>query len=209
MSINHPERKKSATKAAAILEGARQEFLAHGYASTSMDRVAASAGVSKATVYSHFRDKAGLFSALVEQLAEDRFQTMLFDPKDENTLCGEPKVVLTNLAQRLLNAASEDAQFCEFIRLIIGESSRFPELSEPYVKNVAKPLIEVLARYLSSCETLKLDDPEAIARTFVGTLIYFILLQRVLGGADLMPMESDRMVTTLVDLIASSGQFTD
>lgn len=204
MSINRSERKKSASKAAAILAGARREFLAHGYASTSMDRVAASAGVSKATVYSHFQDKAGLFSALVKQLAEDRFQTMLFDPQDENTLHGEPRDVLTDLAQKLLDEAACDSQFCEFMRLIVGESSRFPELSDPYIENVAKPLIEVLTRYLDSCETLALDDPEAIARTFVGTLIYFIILQRVLGGANLMPMESDRMVAALVNLIAPS-----
>ncbi|MEO1446460.1 MAG: TetR family transcriptional regulator, partial [Cyanobacteria bacterium J06635_11] len=35
------ERKKSAVKNAAILDGAMQEFLANGYAATSMDRVAA------------------------------------------------------------------------------------------------------------------------------------------------------------------------
>lgn len=174
-----------------------------------MDRVAASAGVSKATVYSHFQDKAGLFSALVKQLAEDRFQTMLFNPQDENTLCGEPRAVLTNLAHKLLDEAACDSQFCEFMRLIVGESSRFPELADPYVENVAKPLIEVLTRYLEACETLNLADPEAIARTFVGTLIYFVILQRVLGGANLMPMESDRMIAALVDLIAPSQQNTD
>ncbi|PZO14666.1 MAG: TetR family transcriptional regulator [Leptolyngbya foveolarum] len=206
MSINRPERKKSAVKAAAILEGARQEFLAYGYASTSMDRVASAAGVSKATVYSHFHDKAGLFSALVKQLAEDRFQTLLFDPQDEPTLQGDPRVVLTDLAQKFLDEAAYDSQFCEFMRLIFGESGRFPELSNPYIENVAKPLIDVLTRYLSNCETLHLADPEAIARTFMGTLVYFIILQRVLGGASLMPIESDRMISTLVDLIAPSVQ---
>ena len=209
MSINRSERKKSAVKAAAILAGARQEFLAHGYASTSMDRVASAAGVSKATVYSHFQDKAGLFSALVKQLAKDRFQTMLFDPQDEHTLRGDPRVVLTDLAQKFLDEAACDSQFCEFMRLIVGESGRFPELSDPYIENVAKPLVDVLTRYLSSCETLHLDDPEAIARTFMGTLIYFIILQRVLGGASLMPMEGDRIISTLVDLIVPSVQNTD
>ncbi|HAG82353.1 MAG TPA: TetR family transcriptional regulator, partial [Cyanobacteria bacterium UBA12227] len=45
------ERELSAEKTEAILDGAMQEFLAHGYAATSMDKVAATAGVSKATVY--------------------------------------------------------------------------------------------------------------------------------------------------------------
>ena len=72
-------RTKSALKTEAILEGGMREFLTNGYAATSMDRVAATAGVSKATVYSHFQDKAGLFAAIVQQLAEDKFRTM-FDP---------------------------------------------------------------------------------------------------------------------------------
>lgn len=178
-----------------------QEFLANGYAATSMDRVAAAAGVSKATVYSHFQDKSGLFAALVQKLAEDKFKATSFDPRDESTMQGEPKVVLTQLATDILDRASCDPQACEFMRLIIGESGRFPELSEPYIQNVAKPLIDGLTRYLSSCEELSLSDPEASARTFMGTLIYFVMLQRVLGGAELMPMESDRIVTTLVNLI--------
>jgi AcrR family transcriptional regulator len=194
------QRKKSTVKAAAILAGAMQEFLANGYAATSMDRVAAAAGVSKATVYSHFHDKAGLFAALVQQLAEDKFRTV-FDPRDEAALQGEPRAVLSELAEKVLDDADCDSQFCEFMRLIVGESGRFPELAQPYVQHVAKPLLDGLTRYLSSCSELTLKDPEAIARTFAGTLIYFIILQRVLGGEELMPMARDRIVTTLVDLI--------
>lgn len=199
---NRPERKKSAAKTAAILTGAMQEFLTNGYAATSMDKVAATAGVSKATVYSHFQDKEGLFSALVQQMAADKFSTASFDPRDENALQGDPRTVLTQLATEVLDKASCAPQFSEFMRLIIGESSRFPELSMPYIQNVAKPVIDSLTRYLNAHPELKLNDPEAAARTFMGTLIYFVMLQRVLGADEVMPMESDRIVTTLVDLIA-------
>lgn len=180
-----------------------QEFLAKGYAATSMDRVAAAAGVSKATVYSHFHDKSSLFAALVQRLAEDKFKATSFDPRDERTMRGEPHAVLTQLAKEILDESACDPQFCEFMRLIIGESGRFPELSTPYIQNVAKPLIEGLTRYLASCTDLDLDDPEASARTFLGTLVYFVMLQQVLGGAELMPMESDRIITTVVNLIVS------
>lgn len=195
------QRKKSTVKAAAILTGAMQEFLANGYAATSMDRVAAAAGVSKATVYSHFQDKAGLFAALVQQLAEHKFRTV-FDPRDQGALQGEPRAALSELAEKILEDADRDTQFCEFVRLIVGESGRFPELAKPYVQHVAKPLLDSLTRYLSSRSELALKDPEAIARTFAGTLIYFVILQRVLGGRDSMPMARDRIITTLVDLIA-------
>ncbi|MEM6596636.1 MAG: TetR/AcrR family transcriptional regulator [Cyanobacteria bacterium P01_D01_bin.36] len=203
MPFNKPsERKKSAVKTAAILNGAMQEFLANGYAATSMDRVAAAAGVSKATVYSHFHDKSSLFAALIQQLAEEKFRATSFDLRDESTMKGSPRDLLSQLAKEVLDEAACDPQFCEFMRLIIGESGRFPELSRPYLENVAKPLLDGLTRYLASCSELNLEDPEASARIFMGTLTYFVMLQRVLGGAELMPMESDRIITNLVDLIA-------
>ena len=183
-----------------------QEFLAKGYAATSMDRVAAAAGVSKATVYSHFHDKSSLFAALVQKLAEDKFTAISFDPRDERTMQGKPDVVLTQLAEEILDESTCDPRACEFMRLIIGESGRFPELSVPYIQNVAKPLIEGLTRYLASCEGLNLSDPEASARTFMGTLIYFVMLQQVLGGAELMPMEGDRIIKTVVSLIVSPSR---
>ena len=112
------ERKKSAAKHAAILGGAMQEFLSNGYAATSMDRVAAAAGVSKATVYSHFQDKASLFGALVQQLAEDKFKATSFDPRDDSTMQGEPREVLTQLANEILDESACDPQVCEFMRLM-------------------------------------------------------------------------------------------
>ncbi|MGC1306315.1 MAG: TetR/AcrR family transcriptional regulator [Phormidesmis sp.] len=200
MTPIHRDRKKSPVKTAAILQGAMQEFLANGYAASSMDRVAATAGVSKATVYSHFEDKEGLFAALIQQLAEDKFRA-IFDPRDESSLQGEPRTVLSELAEKILDDTDDDSQFCEFMRLIIGESGRFPELAKPYIKNIAKPLFEGLTRYLSSRQELQLADPEATARMFAGTLIYFVILQRVLGGSELMPLAGDRIIKTLVDSI--------
>ena len=52
-------------KRAAIVDAARQLFLAHGYAQTSMDRVAENAEVAITTVYRHFNNKDDLFSAVM------------------------------------------------------------------------------------------------------------------------------------------------
>ena len=191
--------KRQSEKAAAILAGAMQEFLAHGYAATSMDRVAAAAGVSKATVYSHFQDKEGLFTALIRRLAQEKFQAV-FTPQDA-PLEGEPSVVLRHLATTMLDNAISDRQLHNFMRVVISESGRFPELARAYVDNLAKPLIEILNRYLARCE-LNLRDSEATVRVFVGTLVYHIILQELMHGKDSLPMERDRLVDTLVHLIA-------
>ena len=48
-----------------ILAVAQAEFLANGFADTTMDGVARAARISKQTLYAHFRDKADLFEAVI------------------------------------------------------------------------------------------------------------------------------------------------
>lgn len=60
-----PGRPKDMEKRAAILAAAKRLFIVHGFEGTSMDAVAADAGVSKLTVYSHFGDKDSLFREAV------------------------------------------------------------------------------------------------------------------------------------------------
>lgn len=54
-------------KEAAIIDAARETFLAHGYDAASMDQIALAAGVSKRTVYNRFRSKEELFAAAIDE----------------------------------------------------------------------------------------------------------------------------------------------
>ena len=195
---------KSEAKTEAILKGAIQEFLAHGYAGSSMDKIAKAAKVSKATVYSHFGDKENLFNAVMQDLVKDKFQTIMGLDKPQS-LEKNPKLVLSEMATRMLENSKRDRTFQDFIRIIIGESGRFPELAQAYVRNLAKPAIETLTQYFTSHPELKLDDPEATVRVMIGTLVYFVMLQEMLHGKEILPLENERLVNTLTDLIINSN----
>lgn len=197
-SLREP-RQLSPEKAEAILAGGMQEFLAHGYAGTSMDRVAMAAGVSKATVYSHFQDKEGLFTALIEQLVQGKFRS-LFDPNADR-LQSEPRIFLSELANRLLDMGANEPQFLNFMRLIIGESGRFPQLARVFVQNVERTSFQMIQQYLAACPQLKLADPEATARIFIGAIVHFLIVQEMLHGKDIVPMERDRLISNLVNSI--------
>jgi TetR/AcrR family transcriptional regulator, regulator of autoinduction and epiphytic fitness len=197
-SLKEP-RQLSPEKAEAILAGGMQEFLAHGYAGTSMDRVAMAAGVSKATVYSHFQDKEGLFTALIEQLVQGKFRS-LFDP-NADCLQSEPRIFLSELANRLLDMGANEPQFLNFMRLIIGESGRFPQLARVFVQNVERTSFQMIQQYLAACPQLKLADPEATARIFIGAIVHFLIVQEMLHGKDIVPMERDRLISNLVNSI--------
>src|SRR2546430_7258601 len=72
----------------AIRDAATALFLRNGYLGTSMDEIAALAGVSKQTVYTHFADKERLFTDLVlantERVDEfvEALARLLQDPDD-------------------------------------------------------------------------------------------------------------------------------
>ena len=73
-----PGRPKDLGKRTAILEVAKRLFPAHGFDGVSMDQIAAEAGVSKLTVYSHFGDKESLFCAASTAQCEDQLPASMF-----------------------------------------------------------------------------------------------------------------------------------
>jgi len=74
-----PGRPKDLEKRAAILTAAKRLFPLYGFEGTSMDTIAAEAGVSKLTVYSHFTDKETLFVAAIRARCVDQVPDELFD----------------------------------------------------------------------------------------------------------------------------------
>jgi AcrR family transcriptional regulator len=189
-------------KAEQILAGARQEFLVHGYAATSMDRVAKAAGVSKATVYSYFQDKEGLFTALVQKLAEKKLSAIYsFQP-----VAGESSIAVRQLLTKALNEMMGDREEIALIRLIYGESERFPELARILVRTLVKPAIETLSQYLASYPDLKIPDPQATAWILIGSLVHLMQIQKLLHGEDILPMERDRLIDTLMHLLLKSSE---
>nr|WP_026072690.1 TetR/AcrR family transcriptional regulator [Nodosilinea nodulosa] len=187
-------------KAVQILQGAMQEFLQNGYAGTSMDKVAATAGVSKPTVYNYFKDKEGLFRALVQYVAESRCQQVMGD----GNLEGRPEAVIRRLVTKAIESELHDVDYQNFVRLVAGESGRFPQLAQAFVEYLTKPAADRLTDYLKNCPELDLPDPEATARIVLGSMVFFIMTQSMMHGEAIMPMEPSRLVDSLVDLVVRS-----
>lgn len=185
-----------AEKREQILQGAIQVFLNHGYAGTSMDRVATAAGVSKQTIYSHFQDKEGLFTALVERVTIHRLQHEL----GMDDLCGEPEVLLQQIAMIFLHKLGNQ-EYLNLFRVLIAESARFPELAQLYSRTVIHKGRQMLSAYFRSHPELNITDPEAAAHIFSGSLVSFLLSQEILYGKLVSPLEGERVIQELIALI--------
>ena len=199
--MNSPSKSES-DKGKAILAGALQVFTKYGYAAASMDRIASAAGVSKPTLYSYFQDKEGLFVALMQQLTKKSNQ-IIFSLGTGLNLQTPPDKMLRQIATSVLEEFSHNQQLLTLMRLIIGESERFPQLARTFMVEIEKPLLERLSFYLASQPQLNLPDPMVAARIFAGSIVHYLIVQNILHGKDILPLERDRIVDGLVDLITA------
>jgi len=81
-----PGRPKDLGKRAAILDAAKEMFIELGFNGVSMDGIAARAGVSKLTVYSHFGDKETLFTEAIQAKCAEMMPDELFVTDSEGPL---------------------------------------------------------------------------------------------------------------------------
>ncbi len=81
-----PGRPKDEEKRTAIVDAARQLFIAHTYDSVTMEQVARAAGVAKMTIYGHFHDKESVFEAMVESISASMTAALPALPAGEGNL---------------------------------------------------------------------------------------------------------------------------
>jgi AcrR family transcriptional regulator len=154
------------TKAQQILDGARQVFAEHGYERATVDQIAARAGVSKATVYAHFRDKRSLFVAAVVENCE-RFRKIL--ERDLSGPGGDVEAGLQELGERLMTA-SLSPQVVSLYRQVIAEAERIPEIGRAAFECGTIPLHETVASHLrrwADAGALRIDDARSAAVAFI------------------------------------------
>ena len=175
------------------MKAAIDTFLELGYEGASMNLVAERAGVIKQTIYSHFQDKEALFASTIASLTIDTFNQS-FDPDDIDE---SPEELLRSLANTFLNRP-ENATFVRLLRTIVGESGRFPKVAKLFTEATIKPGVELLTNYFDEHPDIQLEDPEAFARIFLGTLANHNMQQNLLHGKTLLPFDSERIVDELI-----------
>jgi TetR/AcrR family transcriptional regulator, mexJK operon transcriptional repressor len=185
-----------------ILQVATELFLVEGYGSTSIEAVAARAGISKRTFYHRFADKAALFTAVVHQIVEQ-----IRPPAEIPLLKGSSlEDILRRLAGIILQAALSP-QAMALNRLIVAESMRFPNLARsvyngPETQEAIDLIAGLLARELPDAR-LTTDLRRFSAMQFLQMLV--VVPQRRAMGADtaMTPRELDAWARNTVSLFLS------
>jgi TetR/AcrR family transcriptional regulator, mexJK operon transcriptional repressor len=121
---------RSARKRTTILSAGQALFLSNGYQGTSVDQIAASAEVSKQTVYKHFGDKQELLLAIVDNALDSTVPPFL-DRIAELADTADLEADLTALAGDYLRQVLQEP-VVQLRRLVVGEANRLPTLAQRY-----------------------------------------------------------------------------
>jgi TetR/AcrR family transcriptional regulator, mexJK operon transcriptional repressor len=182
-----------------ILTVATELFLAEGYGTTSIEAVAAAAGVSKRTFYHRFDNKAALFAAVVHRIIQQ------IRPPPEVPLLEGSNLhnILRRLAGLILSAALSP-QAIALHRLVTAESVRFPSLAravydEGWAHEATKLIGDLLARELRGVR-LSAEMRHFAAMQFL-YMVVALPQRRIMGlGVPLTPKELDQWADNAVRL---------
>ncbi len=166
-----------------IVEAAAATFLANGYAGTSMDDIAATAEVSKQTVYKHFADKKQLFADVVLATTD---QVTAVAEMVSAALADATNLEqgLSELARSLLTTLMQP-EMLRLRRLVITTADQFPEIGTAwYQQGFGRVLAALASRFtdLTGRGLLHADDPLLAAHHFAGLLLWMPVNQAMFTG---------------------------
>jgi TetR/AcrR family transcriptional regulator, regulator of autoinduction and epiphytic fitness len=185
-------------KRRAIIDAAIAEFRASGFESTSMDKIAATAGVSKRTVYNHFPSKDELFAQILHELWNNA-AAQADQPYN-------PAVPLRDQLLALLMrkmAMLQDSYFLDLARVAIAESIHSPERAQEMVSRLTRKEEEA-ALWLRAAQAdgkLLKADPVLAPQMLSGQLKTFAFWPQVtLNQPPLDPAMQKKVVEAAVDM---------
>lgn len=136
-----------------------------GFAATSIEQVAADAGVSKVTIYNHFGDKRGLFTAAVENECEKMRGYFTLDETPSGTI--EDR--LSRIAQGMCAFLSRP-EMLQFERRIAAETEHETAVGLAFLEAGPWRMKAAFSAWLAhECKQgeLVMDDPDLAAEQLI------------------------------------------
>lgn len=194
--MSQPPQRLTDRKREAILRAAVEEFRAAGFEATSMDRIAAAAGVSKRTVYNHFPSKEELFGQILEQLWDSSAASVDIAYRSDLPL---DQQLLQLLMQKL--ELLGDPNFIDLARVAMAEIIHSPARAQHIVCRMGEKESGVTAwiRAATADGRLVQVDPDFAGHQLQGLVKSFAFWPQItLGQAPLTEPERKRVAESAV-----------
>lgn len=193
-----PKDRLTDRKRQAIVQAAIDEFRTHGFGATSMDRIAATAGVSKRTVYNHFPSKEALFAEILVQLWESSSAQVDLAYQADRPLRAQLLELMWQKMRMLC-----DASFIDLARVAIAETIHSPERAQEMVARLGarEEGVTLWLRAAAADGKLKLPDPVFAAHQLQGLVKNFAFWPQItMGQPTPPPAVQQQVVESAVDM---------
>lgn len=127
----------------AFLEAATDVFLEQGFEAASVNEVVRRAGGSLATLYSQFRNKDGLFLAVIEETTA-RFAAGMLAAIDQSIPLEKG---LQEIGEQFVISLLQPRSLA-FFRIMVGEGRKFPDLMTRFVEVGPERVRAAVAEYI-------------------------------------------------------------
>jgi TetR/AcrR family transcriptional regulator of autoinduction and epiphytic fitness len=178
-------------KREAIIQAAIAEFRANGFEITSMDKIAATAGVSKRTVYNHFPSKEELFAEILNQLWARISAEQAVTYSRDQPLREQLRQMLQAKVQLMA-----DENFLTLARVAIAATIHSPERAQNMVERMGEREegLTVWIRAAQADGRLKPVDPEFAAHQVQGLLKTFAFWPQMSMGRAALDVDMQNTV---------------
>ena len=162
-----PTRAAAAERDERLLEIATDMFMTDGFDATSMDRLAETAAIGKATLYARYADKAALFAAVLRRGIMQVYEPM--EDEFRQTL-GETdlETALRRIAHLLLRKSLSPKSIA-LGRILSAQGPRFPDLAQLAIEGLGRQLrlVEGVLAHFAPRMAYTIDDLPLAADLFV------------------------------------------
>ena len=194
-----PKRKrmKADERRQEIIRAAMEIFARNGFGGSTTREIAENAGISEAVIYSHFRNKEGLYPAIIDEKLQE--SEPLYYPLDAIRNRDDQRVFAT-IVSNYLHRHGEDTTL---LRLLLFSALEGHELASMFVAGPVRKFFEFLADYIGQRideGAFKPVNPEITSRCLLGMVHYFVLLWKVFGDDTLNPIDPTEAIETIVKI---------
>lgn len=199
LSTDAKWRRRKSARPQELLDAAFIVFVDKGFAHARLEDIAAKAGVSKGTVYLYFDSKEDVFQEMIRRLADAKLDLAM-------AMVEQHQGSFAALIRKLVTLSADIVRSTPLIhmpRLIISESTRFPELAGFYFETAIQRgravMMRIIERGQEAGEFRPMPARHA-AHLLISPLLFMAIYMSVFARHDAEGFDADGHVGAHLDL---------
>ena len=191
------------SKINSIIETARTLFAQNGFARTTLDAIAEMSGVTKMTIYSHFKSKEELFGATITNRIkkEFAFDIETLDPRN-------PSDGLIKIASGFILLLRKEEVLGTY-RTMFSSALTHPKLCLEFFEKGPLEVHQQVAKYLQQCSkegSLKITNVDISTSQFLSLFLGLDHIRCMLGLKKPTKKDDEQLILKNVDFFIQASR---